>query len=464
MRHRASGIRRALAIVVATLFATVAGAQEPPLNMSEVGNYDSAGQSFADVWGQGNLAFLAHFGQSRVDIIDISNPANPQLLSTYNATNGSAQDVKVANGLMFVGLESTSPGIHIVDVRNPASPTKLTNVTVRSAVHNVFFHEGWLYLCDSSAARIDVVDLRNYDPDNAPATISSAKWTVTGIGQFVHDITVQGDRLFASAWNSLQVFDITNIATEAPQFLASHGGTSVHAAWATDDMRYVVVAEERTGGGLKLFEMIESNGPDTLSLVMRDTFTIPTSRATSAHNPVVVGNRVFVSWYQVGVQVLDIDPAMGKFSLVASFDTTAAAGNTGFSGNWGVYPFLGENRILASDTSTGLWVLRTTLGGAPTLSVNGSCPGSVTVTVSGASPNAEVGVISSPNTKGWTKGGQLCNGTLFELSEPFTLPPKFLGTNSSGDGSRSMTLPAGSCNVEAIDLKSCQTTNAVTVE
>lgn len=39
------------------------------------------------------------------------------------------------------------------------------------------------------------------------------------------------------------------------------------------------------------------------------------------------------------------------------FDTTARSGEYDFNGCWACYPYLGDDRILASDIETGLWVL-----------------------------------------------------------------------------------------------------------
>lgn len=444
------------------LAARPALAQEPPLNAVELSNFDQAGQSYADVWGDGDYAYVAHYGQSRVDIVDISDPTDPQLAATYNTGGGSAQDVKAGDGLMFVGLESSAVGVHIVDVRDPTHPVKLTNVTVRSSVHNVFYHQGWLYIVDSSAAVVDIVDLRSYDPDNPPATISSPTWRLTGVGLFVHDITVQGNYLFASAWNSIRVYDISNLASQAPVFLDAANGNSVHSAWATDDLKFLVTAEERTGGGLTLFELVpETGSAQGISLVKRDTFALSTSRSTSVHNPVISGYTVFASWYQAGVQVLEILPSLKRFSLVASFDTTAAQGGGGFQGCWGIYPLLGSDRVLASDISTGLWVLDFDLSPGPTVKLTGSCPGEVRASVSGAAPNGEVALIAAGSTTGFTKRGGLCQGATLEIGEPFVLPPTFVVVDESGSGSRWMILGAGACTVEGLDFSTCKSSAPV---
>ena len=358
MHASALKVSSALSLAIGLLASSLL-AQAPPFNATEIGSYDEPGQQWADIWGDGQFAYLAHNGQRTVTIVDITDPTNPVFASRYDSgdTEASAQDVKVAEGLMFVGLERTSPGCHIVDVRDPYAPVKLTDVTVLSEVHNVFYDQGWLYLVDSDTTVIHIVDLRTYDPDNAPATIDTSTWVLTGVGnQIVHDITVKDGRLYASAWDSLRVYDVSDVANEEPPLLGSIQGDNAHAAWPTDDGRFVVSSEERESGGMTLYEIIE--GVDAITLETRDYFIVPREEARSAHNPLIVGNRVYHSWYASGVQAIEIDPVTATFVPVASFDTTASNGGSSvFAGCWGVYPFLGEDRVLASDRQDGLKII-----------------------------------------------------------------------------------------------------------
>lgn len=333
-------------------------AQEAPVNVGLVGSFDQA-DNYADVWAEGDFAYLARFGVNEINIIDISNPAAPQLAATYDTGVGgaSAQDVKVHNGLMFVSLEGVNPGAQIVDVRDPTNPLKRTDIIIRQAVHNTFYEDGWLYLVDSEQNEIDIVDLRNYDPDSAPLLISTSTYRLLNVGnQFVHDITVQDGRLYASAWDSIRIYDVSNLGSQAPTFMGSAQGNAVHAAWPSGDNRFLVVSEERAAGGLTLYEL-DDNGT-TVSLTLRDALTLPGNLAFSVHNPVVIGNTVYVSWYEAGLQVLEIDPDTATWDIVASYDTSPITGDNGFfDGNWGVYPFLGPDLILASDIQRGLFIL-----------------------------------------------------------------------------------------------------------
>ena len=97
------------------------------------------------------------------------------------------------------------------------------------------------------------------------------------------------------------------------------------------------------------------------------------------------------------------------------------------------------------------------------ISVTGTCPGPVSVSISGAPAGAEVGLLSSGNTNGWVKGGNQCNGTAFEIGEPLGLPPTFVIVDGSGNGVGNMTLSSGMCYVEAISIDNCDTSGATLV-
>ena len=107
------------------------------------------------------------------------------------------------------------------------------------------------------------------------------------------------------------------------------------------------------------------------------------------------------------------------------------------------------------------------LEGVPTptfdLSVAGSCPGPVTVSISNAPPASEVGVVAAANNGGFVKGGTLCGGTVFEIGEPFQLPPLWIPVDGNGNGSGAMTLQNDRCWLEALATADCTTTPAIEV-
>ncbi len=299
----------------------------------------------ADVWGEGNYAFWGHFSDPCVDILDISDPADPQWVATYQAPApdelGRARDIKVHDGLAYVAFEGCGfNAAAIVDVRDPTNPVQLTTLRpqiggyIVDRAHNLFFHQGYLYLTDLSL-NVIIVDLTQYDPDSPPATITEVKWRLTNVGtDHVHDITVLRDRLYVAAWDQIMIYDITNIDTEIPSLLGQGPGISTHSTWATDDEQFVVTAEERSNGGIKLYEVIADG--DGLVVVLRDEVVEPPP-TFSAHNPVIVGNRVYTSWYASGLIVHEIDRENLRLVEIGRI-------NPGIT--WGVYPFQGLDRVI----------------------------------------------------------------------------------------------------------------------
>ena len=338
-------------------------AQDCPIELELAGQADIDDGSYADVWADGDIAFVGQFHDNKVHFFDISNPAQPDryLEWVVQAPNSfaSAQDVKSADGLLFIALEGDgNDGVEIVDIRDPYDPKHLSWISTPgyADVHNVFYDEGYLYLADSRDPTVGIVDLTNYDPDNPPTRITENLWFIDVGTSFVHDITVKDGRLYASAWNSgIWVYDITDLQGAGPVLRGTATGTSSHAAWPSDNGRWVVVGEERTGGPVRLYEMIPQLGGG-LDVTLRNTYNVSPTQANSAHNVIVIGNRVYVSWYQAGLIILDINEEQKILEFVGQYDTSVTQ-PFGFSGAWGVYPFLGEDRLLISDMQEGLNVI-----------------------------------------------------------------------------------------------------------
>ncbi len=366
-------MNKALISLAASFLCTSALAQDAPFHASFRDNIDQGGSQYGDIWGHGNLALLARFGQNQIDIVNVANPNNITIAATYTSNlNGSASDQDVKSGtvplapgtpLMFVSLESGGDdGVEIVDISNPNNPQRLTRIDAEPGpyefIHNTTYREdGWLVLCDSGNPSLAIIDLRNYNPASPPATITSWNYELTGLSFFVHDVTITDTKLFISGWDDMLVYDVSNLGTQAPSFLGEVRGMSSHAVWSTDDGDYVVTTEEREGGAIRLYQVIDNGG--SVDLLARDSWVSPTGgsgQTYSSHNPYILGDRIYVSNYSAGALVLQIDRTNHTMERVASFDTSTQPGS-GFAGAWGIYPGLGVDRVLISDIQEGITVV-----------------------------------------------------------------------------------------------------------
>lgn len=347
--------------------ASFAAAQDAPFNASLVSRFDQAGNSYADIWAEGDYAYLPHYQQPFVDIVNISNPAAPFFVARYTTgspdANTSSQEVAVKDGILYLGNEAStsSPtnGVHIVDVRDASSPARLTTMDPEpgtyEAIHNLFLDNGWLFLANSRDNTWIVADLRTYNPDSPPASINTYAYQSTNVGGiFVHDIDVTSGVLCASAWDSMRLYDVDSLATTAPIFLGSVPGYNTHSAIISPDGLWSVAIEEREGGAARLYETVRVG--NSVTLIPRDSFALPLSKTYDIHDGFFVDNRIYLACYQAGGQVLELDRTSKTLELVASYDTSADAPVT-FSAAWGVYPFDGADRVLVSDIQNGMHIV-----------------------------------------------------------------------------------------------------------
>lgn len=93
------------------------------------------------------------------------------------------------------------------------------------------------------------------------------------------------------------------------------------------------------------------------------------------------------------------------------------------------------------------------------LGISGSCPGGVTIRVSGAAPGDRVPMMASPALGSFTLPAGPCAGTVLDLADPKLLG--VLTADSDGNVSRAAQAPPGSCGayLQAMDVGSCSTTN-----
>ena len=106
----------------------------------------------------------------------------------------------------------------------------------------------------------------------------------------------------------------------------------------------------------------------------------------------------------------------------------------------------------------------TGVGGGLAIDMDGTCPGPVTLTVTGASVTGVVAIVYSQAPGTFTiPGGQTCGGTVLGLAGPVQIGP----TDNSGGTVRtfSPTLPRGACGlfIQAIDATSCNVSNVLQI-
>ncbi len=382
------------------------------------GRWDGSTTGYADVWGvslpAGDFALVGHSGANpMVEIIDVSKPCNPTLKWTWTPDPGGAggcvamKDVTARGSVGVFASDGAIPGgpqgcgIVLVDLSVlPARPPELSRINqstvppvggvqrAHNLVHNAWVDGNLLFTADDSTPRVHIHNIAN---PQAPFFTGTA---VAPSGGTVHDGYARGSLLFLCVLEAPNVgggVDILNISNPSnPQNTGRriNGLPSAHSCWLTPDGRTLVVAQERplsdpTGQyNVTLWDVSGSTNPTYVaSIVSPPIPQVGNPIAWSPHNPIVAGNDLYVSWYQAGSFVFDITnpglpcsiPASAFYSgpflenvcgdgtyPIGHFNTFALSNREAshaYEGNWGIYPLLGPDRILASDIDNGLLVL-----------------------------------------------------------------------------------------------------------
>lgn len=341
---------------------------------------------YSDLYGDGNIAVLGSYNDRGVFIFDITNPDQPVLASRYNpGANQQMLEALVRNGIGYFG-SGNGGGVHIVNLSNPYSPVLIGNINAANggwtSIHEILLYNN--YLIENFNGFSTGAKLRVFDISVPTAPVFVREFTTTD-GTWVHATHIAGNRLFTSGWGGkTDVYDMSNIANAAPTLLGTiTTGTNSHSSWTSTDGNYLYNARELVDGDLRVYNISNLAAPTLVKTIKAADLGL---NAICPHNPVVMGNLLFVAWYQAGLQVFDIsNPAnpvrVGQYDTFSpTFNLTQAlersSGNEpwdmmcgfnfdgqsrsvpgNYDGNWAVFPFLGLNKVLLGDLTGGLFIV-----------------------------------------------------------------------------------------------------------
>jgi hypothetical protein len=302
----------------------------------------------------GQRAYIA--GARGMDIIDVANPAKPAHLGHYG---GSWNDIRVVNdGTNVVAFLSPrgNDRTEVVDVTTPSAPAMVSLLQEYS--HSVFVQdrdgkkELFLATYNESVPR--------YDVTNPLQPVFEGMAIVPGEVSGVHDLFVAGERIYANNTNEgLVAFDVSGGLGNAAMLGRFKLGYS-HASWAgTVGGRSIILTgdEGMTGtsrGGAHLSIL---DGDPQSPTFMTEIASYQTRPEVGIHNFEVHGNRAYIAYYQDGVRVVDLsNPAAPR--EVAHYNTwveeTAYGG--AFEGALGIRKV--GDLVYVADIARGLMIFR----------------------------------------------------------------------------------------------------------
>lgn len=355
-----------LALGAASLsFGDLAAQVGSRANSTLLSRFDPGG-SFNDIWGYSTpdgreYALLG--STTGTYIVDCSDPTNPIQRGFFSGPSSSWRDIRTYRHYAYIVTEG-GPGVQIIDLSDPDNPqfVKTWGQSALSNAHNIAIDTdaGIMYPCGTNRGVL-FVDIAT-DPEN-PVEIGMYN------AAYVHDLHVQDGIAHMAEISSsrYRTVDVSNLPNET--IMGSSFWVSCHNTWPTRDNKYCVTTSETTNGGVGVFDIANPANPIQIASFFAGGF------GTSAHNAFVRDRVIHVGYYSEGYQTLDIS-APDTPVFLGFYDTSSST--SGFSGAWGCYPFQPSGVIYISDRSNGLHVLEskttTCLYGDAKIGTNGDAP------------------------------------------------------------------------------------------
>ncbi|HEX9794798.1 MAG TPA: choice-of-anchor B family protein [Planctomycetota bacterium] len=276
---------------------------------------------------------------------NVVNPAAPYLTGFISGPGSTWRDMKTYGLYCYIVTEGGS-GVQIVNLTNPESPSLVTTALTNrwSNCHNIQIDLGTgIGYAAGTNNGVVIFDI-GANPTN-PIFITN--YTTA----YVHDLHVQnGQAHNAEIYNGdYRILNVSNLPNTPTKDTIGTPAAFTHTAWANEIDTVAVTTDEVSGARIAFYDISNPN-----NIVQLSTFT-PTPDSIP-HNAFIKGDLNFNSWYTEGMVVVDItDPA--NPIKYASYDTSPFSGAS-FEGAWGCYPYAPSGLVYISDRSEGLHVIR----------------------------------------------------------------------------------------------------------
>jgi hypothetical protein len=241
-----------------------------------VGQWDRLTRAYG-ITIAGNYAYVVG---DTLQIIDISNPANPIVKGDYAISNGSS--VQVVGNYAYVADDSS--GLQIIDISNPTNPTRKGNYNTSGYAMDVQVVGNYAYVADGNSG-LQIIDISNPTTPIFKGIYDTSGWA--------RDVQVVGNYAYVADGNSgLQIIDISSPTTPT---LKGNYDTSGYAMDVQVVGNYAYVADGNSG-----LQIIDISNPTTPTLKgSYDTIG-------QANDVKVVGNYAYIADQEAGLAIIDV--------------------------------------------------------------------------------------------------------------------------------------------------------------
>ncbi|HAX47963.1 MAG TPA: choice-of-anchor B family protein [Ignavibacteria bacterium] len=276
------------------------------------------------------------------------------------------REFKTFGHYAYIVSEAYGSGLQVVDLQYLPDSVSLVNTITfggYARTHTISQEGPYLYLNggDYNGGGIFIFDV-SADPVNP---VKRGDWYVN----YIHDCRVVNDTIWAAAIFDGYIYAIDAVDKDSMRTINRWLNVPLpgpHNTAITENGNHLYVTDE-IGGFPRLLKVWDVE--DIMNPLLVADWQPADIDSSIVHNVEIYGNYALVAHYTCGVRLLDISNPAQPIEI-AWYDTYPQNNGFTYDGCWGVYMFP-SGKIAASDRSTGLYVLRSSVGPIA-ISSNGS--------------------------------------------------------------------------------------------
>lgn len=353
-------MRNKLLLLLCLSFAfTQANAQ---LNMSLLSQieYDTDAN---DIWGWADPDDGTEYAivglKNGVSIVSLADPNNAQEVAFIPGQNSIWRDIKTWGDYAYVVTDQggTTEGLTVIDLSDLPNSAPFFHWTPEfpglgqlERCHNIYIDEnGYAYLAGCNVNEGGMLFIDVFTTPGSPAFVGPAPNT------YSHDVYVRDNKMYAAEIyeGRLAIYNVDDKLN--PTFMGSIETpfNFTHNVWLSEDGNIAYTTDEKPNAPVASYDV--SNPEEIVELdQFRPLLTLGLD--VIPHNVHVWGEDwLVISYYTDGGIIADASRP-DNIIEVGNFDTFLG-GDGGFSGAWGLYPYLPSGIVLVSDINNGLFVL-----------------------------------------------------------------------------------------------------------
>jgi hypothetical protein len=273
-----------------------------PVNPTLLGKLEGTQHGFNHLRVVGNYVYAGLDSGGGLDVIDVSNPAQPQLVTNLNL--GTISDLQIVGNYAYA--ISYNLGLVILNITQPAQPTITSSNSPLCFAQGVSVVDHYAYVVGRCGGNLAVVDISSPTNPIVVGTVSTG-----GLG--ADKIAVTNNTAYVGTWNNMVVVDVGNPTN--PVVVTTLSGYVTRFA---GDKAYV-----SDGYNLSVLDISTPTNPVQIAAYDLSDYL---------ENFQIVSNLVYIANWQNGLTIVDIsNPAQPH--ILSTYAAGGESGGVDVSGN-----------------------------------------------------------------------------------------------------------------------------------